>query len=237
MNYNFCVRSPPFIINPIKWASNGVWWVVGCCQHSHLLRKRLDWEICTGTLHNFNQWQISDIVPTWGNFSKIPAVWINSHPKIRKSISVSRSKPSNCDGVCSNFVSGSKQFSSDITICPYTLAIGFAADSSFFVEVIVKPLFFSLVSLPTIKTFYWVFTRMTDILMIDDGRCQRSLWWLQRRPGGKFGLDKNCCQYCEKNKNIGLLGINLQVWPKFPKYSFILSLSSNGKLWSHKLKT
>lgn len=39
------------------------------------------------------------VLLTWGNFSKIPDVWINSQPRIRKSISVSLSSPSILDGV------------------------------------------------------------------------------------------------------------------------------------------
>lgn len=39
------------------------------------------------------------VLLTWGNLSKIPDVWINSQPRIRKSISVSLSSPSILDGV------------------------------------------------------------------------------------------------------------------------------------------
>lgn len=55
---------------------------------------------------------------TCGNFSNMPEIWISSQPRIRKSVSVSLSKPSCCDGVSCNLLSESKQFSSVNVILP-----------------------------------------------------------------------------------------------------------------------
>lgn len=56
---------------------------------------------------------------TCGNFNKIPAVCISSHPSIRRSVSVSASSPSKCDGVELSFSSGKRQFCNVNTIFPY----------------------------------------------------------------------------------------------------------------------
>lgn len=67
----------------------------------------------------FNRELNNKTTRTWGNFSNIPAVCINSHPKILKSVSVSESNPSNFDGVGFNFSSGKRQLVKDKTIFPY----------------------------------------------------------------------------------------------------------------------
>lgn len=56
---------------------------------------------------------------TCGNFRSIPAVCINSQPKMRRSVSVSASNPSMLDGVFSSFSSGKRQFCNVKTIFPY----------------------------------------------------------------------------------------------------------------------
>ena len=51
---------------------------------------------------------------TWGNFSKMPDVCINSHPNIRNSVSVSEFNPSHMDGVNDSLFSGMRTFSNVI---------------------------------------------------------------------------------------------------------------------------
>jgi len=53
-------------------------------------------------------------VHTCGSFSKMPDVCINSHPNIRKSVSVSEFKPSSIDGVAESFSSGMRILSNVI---------------------------------------------------------------------------------------------------------------------------
>lgn len=66
---------------------------------------------------------------TWGSFRRMPAVWMSSQPRMRRSNSVSRSRPSSCEGVWDNLLSGRMEFSRLITIWPYILA-GFVGTSS-----------------------------------------------------------------------------------------------------------
>ena len=60
---------------------------------------------------------------TCGSFKRMPAVWMNSHPRIRRSSSISGSKPSCIDGVGHIFSSGSKQFSKVSTTRLYSQAL------------------------------------------------------------------------------------------------------------------
>lgn len=62
---------------------------------------------------------------TWGNFSRIPPVWISSHPSILRSISISESRPSNWEGLGDSFSGGRRTFSSVRTTEPYFFKGGF----------------------------------------------------------------------------------------------------------------
>lgn len=63
-------------------------------------------------------WRACVVQLTCGSFNRMPAIWISSQPKMRRSVSTSLLRPSCCDGVSWILLSDSRQFSSVRIILP-----------------------------------------------------------------------------------------------------------------------